>query len=151
MTPRDREIPPEISSLFDDIEIDDIAAHPVTLGESTERDAIDLAISWAAHVRKIDTDRALPWSDRSVWTEHDLAAALHMRDFVQMALDRLPSTLRERMRQVVAATDEQFRSYTIDDPRERMAVVAGIDLAGRGWWWRRVPENGPIAQDLAGY
>jgi hypothetical protein len=151
MTARDREIPPEIRSLFDDAEIDDIAAHPVILGESTERDAIDLAISWAAHVGKIDADRALPWSDRSVWTEHDLAAALHMRDFVQMALDRLPPALQKRMQLVVSPVDAQFRSYTVEDPRKRMAVIAGVDLAGRGWWWRRVPETGPIAQDLAGY
>lgn len=151
MTERQREIPPEIRSLFDDVEIDEIAAHPVILGEDTERDAIDLAISWSAHVSKIDADRVLPWSDRSVWTEYDLAAALHMRDFVQMALDRIPTKLRDRMQQVVDATDEQFRSYTIDDPRGRMATVAGVDLAGRGWWWRRVPETGPIAQDLAQY
>jgi hypothetical protein len=143
--------PGEVRALFSDAEADEIAARPVVLGESTERDAIDLAVAWAAHVRKIDDDRALPWSDRSVWTEHDFAAALHMRDFVQTALDRLPPTLRERMQQVVAGTDEQFRSYTVDDPRGRMATVAGVDLAGRGWWWRRVPGTGPIAEDLARY
>jgi hypothetical protein len=148
---RNREIPSKINALFNDAEIAEIAAHPVILGESTERDAIDLAVSWDRHVDKIDTDRALASSDRRVWTEYDLVAALFQRDFLKMALDRLPAQLRERLRLIVDATDEQFRSYTVDDPSGRIGQVGGVDLAGRGWWWRRVPETGPIAEDLARY
>jgi hypothetical protein len=32
-----------------------------------------------------------------------------------------------------------------------MSRVAGVEPSGRGWWWRRVPETGPIAEDLARY
>jgi hypothetical protein len=92
-----------------------------------------------------------PWTDRTVWNEHDLAGTLFARDFVQDALDQLPPSLRERMARWVAESDERFRSYTVDDPAGRMAKVARIDLAGRPWWWRRVPDSGPITEDLARY
>jgi hypothetical protein len=147
----EREIPPQVRAVFTDQEIAEIGAHPVVLGESTERDAIDMAIAWDSHVRKIDADRSLPWADRSVWTEHDLVAALYIRDFLEQALNQLAVSLRDRLQHYVATVDEHFRSYTVDDPAGRIGKVAGVELAGRAWWWRRVPASGPIAQDLAGY
>ncbi|MEV8610006.1 hypothetical protein AB0383_19110 [Amycolatopsis sp. NPDC051373] len=86
-----------------------------------------------------------------MWTENDLAAALFMRDFVEDALAGLEPELADRVRPGVTAADDLFRSFTVEDPGDRMAKVAHIDLAGRGWWWFRVPASGPIAQDLAGY
>jgi hypothetical protein len=144
-------VPPEIGSLFSDAEIEVIAALPVRPTAQRDLDAIELAQSWANRVRKIDVDRGLPWSDRSVWNEHDLAGSLFLRDFLQEGLDRLPPPLRERLAGWVALADERFRSYTVDDPDGRMAKVAEVDLAGRPWWWHRVPESGPIAEDLARY
>ncbi|WP_433298428.1 hypothetical protein ACQP2F_43445 [Actinoplanes sp. CA-030573] len=132
-------------------EVAEIAAHPVVLGESTELDAIDLISAWASHVRKIDTDRALPWEDHSVGNEHDLAAALHIRDFVEQALTALPGPLRQRLADWVAGVDERFSSFTADDPDGKMARIADVDLSGRAWWWRRVPVDGPIVRDLANY
>jgi hypothetical protein len=146
-----RIIPPEIRSLFSEAELAEIAERPVILGENTERDAIDLAIGWQKHVQKIDADRDRPWSDRSVWTEHDLAAALFLRDFLQLGLDRLSPSVRDRLGRHVAATDAQFRSYTVDDPDSPIALVAHVDLSAKPWWWRRVPVSGPIAEDLARY
>jgi hypothetical protein len=146
-----REIPAEIRSVLTDDEISDIADHPLALADGTESDAIDLAVAWTLHVRKIDQDRALPWSDRSVWTEHDLAGALFLRDRVENALNNLPSTLTIKLRTYVDTSDSAFRSFTIDDSGERMAKIASVDVAGRGWWWFRVPDSGPIAQDLARY
>ena len=146
-----RVIPSDFQSMFDDAEIAEIEAHPVHLGGETQRDAIDLAVGWAEHVRKIDADRALPWSDHSVWTEHDLAGALFLRDFLQDALDQLSPSIRGRLESRVAEADEQFRSYTVDDPAGRMAKVAEVDLTGRPWWWHRVPDSGPIAEDLTRY
>ena len=151
MTVPDREVPPKIRALFDDDEIAEIAGRSIVLGEDTERDAIDMAIAWDRHVRKIDADRALPWEDHSVWTEHDLAAALYIRDFLERAMGQLPGTLRERLAAWVAGVDEQFRSYTADDPDGKMAKIADVDLTGRPWWWRRVPVDGPIVRDLANY
>jgi hypothetical protein len=146
-----RIIPPEIRSLFSEADIAEIEANPVILGEDTERDAIDLVLGWKRHVQKIDSDRSLPGSDRSVWTEYDLAAALFLRDFLQLALDRLNPSVKARLETHVAAIDDQFRSYTVDDPQGRMAAVAHVDLTGKPWWWHRVPESGPIVEDLARY
>lgn len=143
-------IPPEIGAKFDDAEIAEIAVHPIVLGEA-DHDAIDMAIGWAAHVQKIDADRSLPWEDRSVWTEHDLAAALYIRDFLQDTLDKLRPSLRDRLQEYVGTVDEQFRSYTVDDPDGKMGRIAHVDLNGRPWWWRRVPVDGPIVRDLANY
>jgi hypothetical protein len=142
-------IPPEIRDIFSDTELDEIAAHPVVLGEDHPATAIELAQDWAGRVQKIDADRALPWSDRSVWTEHDLAGALFLRGFLQKAMDQLSLATREKMQNYVDQADSQFRAYTVDDPAGRMGRIAHVDLAGRPWWWRRVPVSGPITEDLA--
>jgi hypothetical protein len=145
------EVPAEIRSMFTDGELSEIAACKIARADGNERDAIQLAAAWALHVEKIDRDRALPWSDRSVWTEHDLAAALFMRDYVEDALAQLPPPLAEKMRRYVAESDDRFRSFTIDDSGQRMAKIAGVEVSGRSWWWFRVPVDGPIAEDLSKY
>jgi hypothetical protein len=145
-----KHIPAELHAVFSDAERAEIAdAKP--LAGPDKPDALGLAVAWAAHVEKIDNDRALPWTDRSVWTEHDLAAALFMRDSVANALSRLRKDLADRLADYVSVTDDRFRSFTQDDSGERMAKIARVDLSGRGWWWFRVPTSGPIAQDLTRY
>jgi hypothetical protein len=146
-----REIPAEIRSMLSAKEITEIAAHPLVLADGTESDAIDLAVAWNLHVQKIDEDRALPWSDRSVWTEHDFAGALFLRDRVENVLKKLSPALAAKLRSYVDAADDRFRSFTVDDSGERMAKIAVVDMTGRSWWWFRVPDSGPIAQDLARY
>jgi hypothetical protein len=137
--------------MFTDSELTQIRASRIRRADGSERDAIQLAAAWALHVEKIDLDRSLPWSDRSVWTEHDLAGALFLRDYVEDSLSQLPATLAERMRGYVAESDKRFRSFTVDDSGERMAKIAGVDVSGRSWWWFHVPASGPIAEDLSRY
>jgi hypothetical protein len=145
------EIAAEIRSLLTEDEISEITGHAIPFADCGERDAMRLAMAWNLHVEKIDRDRALPWSDRSVWTEYDLVAALILRDYTEDALNALPSALTTKLRIYVDAVDDVFRSYTIDDSGERIAKSAMMDTAGRGWWWFRVPGSGPIAHDLAQY
>ena len=114
-------------------------------------DALTLTVGWANHVDKLDKDRRLPWEDHSVWTEHDLEAALRIRDRLAQALSRLPAPVAERLSAVVSEADESFRGFTADDTGARMARIADVELAGRGWWWFRVPVDGPIAIDLSHY
>jgi hypothetical protein len=144
-----REIPSEIRALLSDTDITEIAAHPVQFTDDKTLDAVDLAWGWASRVRKMDNDRALPWSDRTVWNEHDLAGSLFIRNFLQKALEKVPESVRPRLQDYVDQADAQFRSYTVDDPAGKMARIAHVDLAGRPWWWRRVPVSGPITEDLA--
>jgi hypothetical protein len=37
----------------------------------------------------------------------------------------------------------------VDDPRMRMAEIADVDLTGGPWWWLRIPDSGPVAEDLS--
>lgn len=143
-------IPPEILAPFSDADLADIARHRPNPGED-QPDAIDYARAWELHVEKIDNDRALPWTDHSVWTEHDFAATLFQRDFLEQALTRLRPVVADKLRPYVTRTDDRFRSFTEDDSGELMARIAGVEPGTRGWWWYRVPTSGPIAQDLAGY
>ncbi|WP_328385566.1 hypothetical protein OHS81_16820 [Streptomyces sp. NBC_00400] len=136
--------------MFNETEVSEIGEASVTLG-ATRRDPIDLAIAWENGVKKINSDRSLPSSDRSVWSEHDLAGTLFLRDHLERALQKLRPSLREKMERYVAEADGLFRSYTVDDPEHRMLRVAEVDAQGRKWWWSRVPDSGPIAEDLSRY
>jgi hypothetical protein len=69
----------------------------------------------------------------------------------RQALDALSPPTRSKLAGWVEAADDRFRGYTIDDPAGRMGKVAEVDPTGRGWWWRRVPDSGPIVEDLARY
>ncbi len=143
-------VPPEILAMFSGEELAEIAEHKPTAGDD-KPDAIDYARAWELHVEKIDNDRALPWTDHSVWTEHDFAGALFQRDFLDTALARLGAVVADKLRPYIEKADERFRSFTMDDSGERMARVAGVGVSNRGWWWYRVPSSGPIAEDLARY
>ncbi len=129
----------------------DGAARTIPPGDGRRPNAARLAAGWAARVAKFDADRALDWTDRTVWNEHDLAGSLHQRDFLQRALDELPPLLQERLAAWVSGVDDHFRAYTVDDPDGKMAKIADVDLTGRPWWWRRIPVDGPIVQDLRNY
>jgi hypothetical protein len=146
-----RDLPAELGSMFDASETAEIESNRINLSESTTVDAFDLALSWASKVRKIDLDRALPRSDRTVWNEHDLAGMMFWRDHLQRSVDQLRPALRTRMERFVADADSRFRSITVEDSGQRMASIAGVTLTDRSWWWHRVPNSGPIAEDLDEY
>ncbi len=141
---------PDASALrLTDEELAEVTAAAIALPSGARRSALQLAASWAAHIEKIDSDRARPSDDRSVWTEHDLAGALFVRDSLETALRQLPGRVRDKVEPGVRGTDARFRGFTVDDPGHRMAKVAMVEGAGRGWWWYRVPADGPIVADLA--
>ncbi|GAB2737948.1 hypothetical protein [Kitasatospora kifunensis] len=138
-----------LRSLFSEAELAQLAAHRVPFAVGDERDAAELAGAWAAQVARIDADRALPPFDRTAWNAYDLAGALFLRDHLATALAKLPSDLRERLEQaIVQEVDDHYRSFTVVDDGRRMEQIAQLELVGRGWWWFRVPANGPIADDL---
>ncbi|HEX7659607.1 MAG TPA: hypothetical protein VF444_09015 [Pseudonocardiaceae bacterium] len=145
----------EVRAMFSDAELAELAANKLKHGDD-KPDALGHARAWEIHVEKIDNDRALPWGDHSVWTEHDLAAAMFIRDFVEDDLRQLRPGLAEKVRRYVTRTDERFKSFTVEDSGQRMGQIAGVRMTGRGmegrgWWWFRVPTSGPIVRDLAWY
>ncbi|WP_157163540.1 hypothetical protein [Nocardia aobensis] len=134
---------------FSDTERAELENHSVTLASGDRRDAIRLADSWAAHIEKIDNDRALPWSDRSVWNEYDFCAALTIRDYLNSAIELLPPPLAEKVSTYTSEADNRYLSITVEDSGKRMSAVAKVDPNTRQWWWYRVPDSGPILEDLA--
>ncbi len=129
-----------------------LATHAVSFG-GTRTDALALAVAWQLHVAKLDADRVLAWEDRTVWNEHDLAAALLLRDAAGAALEALPDSaaaVRQSVTRRLGEADARFRDITVDDDGVRMARVAGR-TGERGWWWFRVPDSGPIVRDLERY
>ncbi|MFE3446714.1 hypothetical protein ACFXNW_27105 [Nocardia sp. NPDC059180] len=139
--------PDDLARNFSEDGLRDIESRTHRLG-STEVTVLDLAAAWAAHVEKIDRDRELPRTDRTVWTEYDFVAALTMRDYLQGALDILPEELRGKLTGLIEPVDERFRGYTVSDSGKRVSVIADVDISHRGWWWLRIPASGPIAEDF---
>lgn len=134
---------------FSETERAELINHAVTLASGERRDAIRSADSWAAHIKKIDNDRSSPWSDRSVWNEYDFCAALTIRDYLDTAIDVLSPPLADKVTRYASATDNRYRSITVEDSGKRMSAVAKVDPSTRKWWWFRVPDSGPILEDLA--
>jgi hypothetical protein len=102
-----------VQSQFSEDDLIAIRRQPIKLSTGEERDAIRLADSWAAHVEKIDDDRALPWSDRTVWNEFDLCAAMIVREYVEDAIAVLPEYLRAKMYDYISDADERFMAVTV--------------------------------------
>jgi hypothetical protein len=112
---------------------------------------IELATAWALHVRKIDGDRAAPPDDPRTWGPHDLVAALYIRDFLADCLSRLPGGLGEKASAAIRRTDEMFVAVTQPDDGHLVAPVAEVDVAGKPWWWHRIPDSGPMLDELRAF
>jgi hypothetical protein len=141
---------PSLRSQLSPAEQAELAAAKLDPDDDTS-DAIGYLVAWALHVDKIDADRALDWSDHSVWNEYDLMGALYIRDMAEKAILRLSPGLQAKLRTLVAAPDDKYRGFTVADPGKQMAQIANVSATGEGWWWYRVPLDGPITVDLARY
>jgi hypothetical protein len=73
---------------------------------------------------------------------NDLTVRGILEDFIQQA----PSDLAERMRALLEPIDARFRAATRPDEQE---TVLRFYRADDGWWWRRVPVEGELADYLA--
>lgn len=71
------------------------------------------------------------------------------REYAEEAIAALPDKLRVRMKEYISDADDRFMSITVPDSGKRMAAVAERDTTDRGWWWFRIPDSGPILEDLA--
>ncbi len=108
-----------------------------------ERIARDLrSEGWATHVeveRLLRDWEALAASvDRYRLTVDDYTNDLTARDGLELVLARCQEPLRSRLRVVVEAADEEFRSRTLKDDAGAVARYYQITNES-GWWWRRKP------------
>lgn len=78
----------------------------------------------------------------------DYTNDLCSRDYLQEMEARASFGLRSAINQRVAPIDLAFRGATIEDTDGRLARFFRIESCS-GWWWRRRPSSGPLAQYLA--
>ncbi|GIH01964.1 hypothetical protein Rhe02_00310 [Rhizocola hellebori] len=137
--------------LSDDLTEADTAtmeATPVDLGHGRSRSVADLVVSWAGHVNRLHAEQYLrPGEDNEAWTAHDYVAALIIRDFVERALRLLPRTAEDHAFTAVTKHDELLRSFTEPDATGVLQRFAP-DEWNAGWWWQRLPQSGPVRQEL---
>jgi hypothetical protein len=124
--------------------------------EKVALSAIDQALhanGWANHV-SVERELSL-WRDLSLEVDrytasiddytHDLTA----RDVLEIALKVSQGALLNKLRSHVQYSDEQFLARTEDDQGRAVGRYYRID-ASDGWWRRRKPTRGPLADYLAG-
>jgi hypothetical protein len=126
----------------------DMCRHPAG---QTSLGAFELLCGWAQHVQKIDADRSKLASDRDVWVAHDLIAAFFLRGFLESCIGLLPDSLRDKLVERVSEFDKLFMSITQPDDGHVVERVMEESVAGRQWWWRRIPDSGPMLADLLEY
>ncbi|WP_190816524.1 hypothetical protein [Saccharopolyspora pogona] len=142
---------PLVGSNFTADDIDQLSATMVDVAPSRSVALAELIEAWRRHVDKIDSDRARSADDRSVWVAHDLVAALSLRDFVQKGRDLLDSVLRDKVDRHLDQVDSRFLDITEEDARNLVGVVAERDVTTKGWWWHRIPDSGPMREDIKHY
>lgn len=140
----------EIRARFDDGEVAELESCRHQVNEWRSFGVLDLLVSWALHVEKIDSDRLGSAADRGVWGGYDLVAAYSVRDFLAGCLERLGNPLRGKVIGVVESYDTQLRSITVDDEKQVLRRYVDSDLTDAPWWWHRIPDSGPLLEELLG-
>ena len=87
--------------------------------------------------------------NRYSMTVDDFTNDLSSRDYLELALGRLPVPAREWLSESVAPLDDRFRDATVKDDRGLLGRFFRIDQDSP-WWWHRIPRAGPPADYLAG-
>ena len=77
----------------------------------------------------------------------DYTNDLTSRDGLAIVLSECPSPLRERLQALIDEADDFFRQGTVEDPDGRLGRYFRIDDRS-GWWWKRRPRAGPLADYL---
>jgi hypothetical protein len=108
-----------------------------------DRSLLDLIDGWCGHVMKLYDDTSRPAED--AWTVHDLIASLYLRDGVQRGIDSRSEDAASIS--AVAAADEVFKSFTIEDPDDLLTRF-DPDVPVSPWWWKRLPAHGPIDEEI---
>jgi hypothetical protein len=81
-------------------------------------------------------------------TVDDYTNDLCSRDYLELAVNRLPSDISEPLSDRVATLDREFRNGTVADDQGVLRRFFRIEPCS-GWWWRRIPSAGPLADYLA--
>ena len=82
-------------------------------------------------------------------TIDDYTNDLCSRDGLALVLDRSPARLKVQLASSVSYWDDQFKAATDPDVQSLVGKFFRLDNHS-GWWWRRIPPTGPLADYLAG-
>ena len=130
--------------------------HTANMAEDDEALRIEVALhgdGWAEHTslaRELRTWARLAQEVNAyTGTVDDYTNDLCSRDYLEEMQARASLRLRHSIDQELAPMDLSFRMATVPDTDERLASFFAIDSRD-GWWWRRRPSWGPLAEYLAG-
>lgn len=138
----------EPNAHFTDGERMELQACRYQVTPDTSLSIIQLAASWAAHVRKIGADRTMPPDHPRTWGPYDLVAALHIRDFLARCADQLSPELKAKVITRILPYDQMFQDITQPDDNQLVARIEGESVADKPWWWHRIPDSGPMLDEL---
>jgi hypothetical protein len=107
---------------------------------------------WAAYVtvvRLLRDWQALAMSaDRYVATIDDYTNDLTARDGLEIALGQCQGPLHAKLKASIEQADGEFRARTRNDDDNALGQFYRIGESA-GWWWKRRPAAGPLAEYLA--
>jgi hypothetical protein len=129
--------------VLDDEDMQSFATTTERFGDQTF-DALDLLGEWIDGNAAFLHDASLRPSQRTgnEFGFNDLCSYLGRRDVLERVLDRLPDITRSRLQPLVDTADAKYKSWT-----ESGAPLL-TTFADCGWWWRRRPNAGPVAEEL---
>jgi hypothetical protein len=90
----------------------------------------------------------MPPDDPGTWGAHDLVAALYIRDFLADWISRLSAELHYKVITAIRPYDEKFLELTQPDGEHLVARAAALSLEDKPWWWHRIPDSGPVLDEL---
>jgi hypothetical protein len=130
------------SSAFDAIEL-------AMLDEISRRLRTD---GWAAYVTVVrvlrDWQTLAMSADRYVATIEDYTNDLTARDGLEMVLGQCQGPLHAKLKASIEQADREFLVRTRNDDDDALGQLYRIDESA-GWWWKRRPAAGPLAEYLA--
>lgn len=84
------------------------------------------------------------------WSIDNYTNDLTSRDAIELMLKEAPERISIKLRRLVELADEEFALGTVADERGEIAIYYRVDEAS-GWWWKRKPAAGPLAEYLASF
>lgn len=130
----------------------DIEFAPSEKGQVDEIDRDLRAQGWATHVTVDsllrDSKQLAASVDRYEMTVDDYTNDLTARDGLELVLAMCQEPLRSKLRARVAAADDELRHRTMDDDEGAVGRYFRVTDAS-GWWWKRKPSGGALADYLA--